>query len=172
METIYLKLEKENGVTIEVYPFTEEEIFKFFDLDSDITITSAYIRIYGNDETSVDSVTWFTEKTLFNFKTLKQLSELCKLPLDRDVNELGIIFHKYSCSTFIDDVGRTTFHMEKDYTDMLQKICQLLYPGYSKNLYSLVICNEGKYVCINPENKKHKIFNDLRDIIENESLLE
>ena len=122
MEKFYLKLEQANSVEIQVYPFTENDIFVFFDLETSIKITNAYIRIFGNEETNSDFVTCITEEGLYNFKILKQLSELFNLPFERDINELSIAFPECDCTVLIDDEGGSTFQTKNGYENLLKRI--------------------------------------------------
>lgn len=168
MEKFYLKLEQANNIEIEVNPFTEKDVFDFFDLESSITITDAYIRIFGNEETNFDYETCLTKEALYNFKTLKQLSELCNLPFERDINELSIAFSEYDCTVLIDDEGGTTFQIKNDYVNMLKRICKYIYPIDNDYLYNLVINHKNNYICFNLENKDYKIYGNLQDLIINE----
>ncbi len=170
MEKFYLKLEQANSVEIQVYPFTENDIFVFFDLETSIKITNAYIRIFGNEETNSDFVTCITEEGLYNFKILKQLSELFNLPFERDINELSIAFPECDCTVLIDDEGGSTFQTKNGYENLLKRICQYFYPYDYDYLYNLVTKHKNNYICFIPENREYKIYVNLRNMIENEFL--
>ena len=169
MDNFYLKINKANTLSINLWPFDEKDLSNLFPLESVIRVKSASIQLFGSDDASSDYDVNLNAKIFYNFTRLYQLHNLFELPFEYSIFELDIDIRSPNTmnevSVFI-DFNLAIFEINIHDEVLVKNICRFLSKEKSDYIFSLITSNIDQYVCFKTQSDgkiSYEIINQPKD---------